>query len=1279
MIRRVSCPVLVCLMLVACGSESPSGEPADEDVALDAGPDAPEVAGDADQAGDVEPEVDTTPDVDPDVGPHPDEGPDVPDEPVDCAPPLALDAEGTYVLPYGVVALFPSGGTGAYGFELEVDASGAMVHGVLGSYLAGGITGVDDVVTVTDEGCLGSASLTLHVTPHLVLQPTVVTLAPGGTFTFDIMGGSGFVGCLAASNASGATVTADGSYEAGPSAGTDVVLCTDAETSESRQATVKVVEGATILPAPARIAIPMGSLYEPHIEGGSGYYGYTVDGDAVSWSDGALHAETPGRATVTVTDLYLGDQATLLVDAVEALDVETIRAGDSSYHGVIVAPGDIDGDGLPDALLGLYEANISAFNSGAVYVYRGVEGGFDPEPARVISGTTRRDMLGRSLVAADFTGDGLVDLAVGADGYDPGMVDGGAVFIYHGQPGAFFDAAPAQVLPSLFPYDHAGYGVSACDYNDDGWMDLAVGVLYGENRDLEQQPTNQGAVYLFLGADTGFGPKPDQVIYGMLPGDDGIWTDAPDIRFGFALASGDTDGDGVCDLVATSRRYGAGPGRINDGAVFVFRGRPADDAQVGGVWTPPSRAWAADEAGNVSTQLGRNVAVGDLNGDGMAEIAASQPYHNNPAFAGANHGALRVFAGVPWSPSPDPTPLQSVTTADWTVLGNSSWDNYGWNTNISDVDGDAIGDLLVTSLADEVDGQPGGTGTVDLYAGVEGALPDGTPTWVRWGLATGDYFGVAVAGVGDLDDDGLAELLVLAGQDSTIGLDVGRPYMAHLDGITPHDPLGLPGEASGSRVATTVGLAGDLDGDGYPEVVVASPDVDVEGFDINVGVATIHAGSAEGFSAEPTVVLQQFTGHSRGDRFAEAAAGAGDFDGDGYPDLAVVSRYDDSPGSFGAGFSHDGTCVGSRSNPGAVYIFRGQAGAMPDGEPDFIWYGSQNGQAMRVLAADLDINGDGLSDFVAGDLAWDRQGATNAGGFGVVFGRPADGAGLLQVICEADFVFVGLFLNDYLAQSMAAVGDLNGDGCDEFAVGARAEDLGLSNQGTVRVFFGWGGAGCPTEPTYVLLQSQFQGAQAGYALAGGLDATGDGVPDILVGGPRSSVDGATTGSAWLLSGAAIAALSAQPVTDGQVATTIHPFIPLDTQAGTWRIDGEADDAWFGLGVALVPNMSAPGRAGLAIGAPYGKQSGVLSAGGVQVFRFEDDPAQPSFGIDPLPVASMGGETDRTGGRMGAFLAAGLAGDDPILVTGGWESSALGLDEGAAYVMNLGDQGAAPDP
>ena len=116
---------------------------------------------------------------------------------------------------------------------------------------------------------------------------------------------------------------------------------------------------------------------------------------------------------------------------------------------------------------------------------------------------------------------------------------------------------------------------------------------------------------------------------------------------------------------------------------------------------------------------------------------------------------------------------------------------------------------------------------------------------------------------------------------------------------------------------------------------------------------------------------------------------------------------------------------------------------------------------------------------------------------------------------------------------------------------------------------------------------------------------------------------------------------------------------LRSQQGAWR---------------LVPELSGEGRAGLAVGGPFGDAAGVVRSGNVKLFRFIADPQSTHHGLDPEPLAIIGGETDRPGSQFGLTLHAGTTDGHAFLIIGAHESSALGLDQGAAYLVNLSGLG-----
>jgi hypothetical protein len=237
---------------------------------------------------------------------------------------------------------------------------------------------------------------------------------------------------------------------------------------------------------------------------------------------------------------------------------------------------------------------------------------------------------------------------------------------------------------------------------------------------------------------------------------------------------------------------------------------------------------------------------------------------------------------------------------------------------------------------------------------------------------------------------------------------------------------------------------------------------------------------------------------------------------------------------------------------------------------------------------------------------------------------------------------------------------LDGDGCDEAAFGAQSDDLGgLNNRGIVRILWGWGGLGCPSEAQITPMGTPQPNARVGAALDGGLDVDGDGLPDLAVGAwdweEQVLVD---TGGAWVVPGSWIATLPRWPA-DSEPGD-VQPLVPAD---GTnWHVAGDADEEEFGIAVVLVPELSPGGRAGLAVGSWHGSISGEFDSGGVRLHRFVDG------GLEKAPYAILGGES--AGSWLGRRLGAGVEGDGPVVAVGAERGDGVELDSGAVYVIDL---------
>lgn len=1177
---------------------------------------------------------------------------------VACDPPLTITPAAPWTPARALITFVAAGGTGAYRFALAVDASGASLNPTTGAYLSGATAGVTDEVRLTDLGCAGDATAAVSVALPLAIVPAAAEVAPTtGQVTFTVVGGSGEVAFSLAADATGAALDPDGAYVAGAAPGDDRVRVVDLATGESAEAVVHVVAGARLRLSPERLFIPVGERYALALVGGSGHAAVALaapSGGAeppVGFADGWFIAHAPGVAPVTLTDLHTGQTATTTVTAVASVAPPSLAAGDSNWQSHALAPGDLDGDGFDDVIVTVMEADLDAWDSGGVFIYAGTAAGLAPSPVRAISGPDRADRLGRAVAVGDLDGDGLLDLVVGAPDSDLGGTNSGAAFLYPGVPGGFFADEPTRTFVGRFASDAHATSLAICDFNGDGWLDLALGARLGEDRGQSPVASNSGGVHVHLGGPSGLSPQPDQSLWGQLPDGAGGWRHVADMQLGWALVAADLDGDDRCDLAATGLQYASSAGRSQDGAVLVFRGRGPDSLSPGGLSELPVLAFVGDEADAPQSRLGWALAAGDLDGDGLADLAIGQPYYN--AGATSNNGSVRVVRGGALPSSPAAATL-GPDDADWAYYAGYAQTNdyFGWSVAIADTDGAPPRDLLVGNIADEVQGGPANTGTVHVLAGVMGAFPELTPTRVVGGDTGGQRFGVAAAAIADRDDDGDAELVVRAAYDNADGPRAGRTWLAASGG--DRVALETPLQPAGGDLGAAVALLPDLDGDGLPELAVGGPRVQASPVTgrIRAGAVALHRGVEGGFAPEAAQVLDGFSGHSTDDRFGAELALVDDFDGDGAPELAVVALLEDTGGA----------CSPARNNGGAVYLFRAPGPGL-DPAPAVVYHGDQAGQNLhRVTSADLD--GDGLADLIVTSRLWDGPDAAglgrNVGGGAVIFGRALPASGPPLVLCEADWTFLGHTRDAQLGSAVAGLGDVDGDGCEDVAIGARLDRAPAGGSGSVRVLFGWGPACASVVPRVVLLTAFVANSQVGSSLWGGVDVDGDGISDLAVGGEQYRDGVNAVGAAWLVPGSYLASLSASaaPWEDGAAP----PTFALGPSGGErlLRVEGRLAGELFGAAVALVPAASAGGYGALAVGRPLSDLAGVTGAGAVSVYGWTE------AGLDPRPVAGMGGETGRPGSEPGRALAAGRFGARAVVAVGAPRASAVGLDDGGAY-------------
>ncbi|MCP3977958.1 MAG: hypothetical protein GY716_01325 [bacterium] len=431
---------------------------------------------------------------------------------------------------------------------------------------------------------------------------------------------------------------------------------------------------------------------------------------------------------------------------------------------------------------------------------------------------------------------------------------------------------------------------------------------------------------------------------------------------------------------------------------------------------------------------------------------------------------------------------------------------------LGDADGDGVEEFVVGARRDTVSGI--------LQAGravvLSGATRAELHTLTHPAPAAGDNFARSVAGIDDVNGDGIRDILVGAPLDDAGGIvDSGSAHVfsgSAADDFEPIHALVDPAAGPGDELGYSVAALGDVDDDGVGDIVVGARNDDGR------GSALVFSGAGGGFIRKLTDPAGQV-----GDLFGYAVTGSGDLDGDDVPDVLIGAYAADSAVAPGAGE----VTAFSGADGGAIRTFADPAGTGGD-------------EFGRGLASIADLDGDGVDDLLAG-----APGAS-AGGEVLLFSG-ADAA-LLDRATDPEGE-----AGDSLGYRVAALGDMDADGVADFVAGAFTDDAtGSVNSGSATVF-----SGATRLPIRKLIDPDgATGDVLGAGLAGIGDLDADGTQELVIGAYLTDRPGKlNSGAALLFWGAAVEDLDGDgfgdrcdPDIDGDGAANEDDCAPLDNLA-----------------------------------------------------------------------------------------------------------------------------------
>ena len=383
-------------------------------------------------------------------------------------------------------------------------------------------------------------------------------------------------------------------------------------------------------------------------------------------------------------------------------------------------------------------------------------------------------------------------------------------------------------------------------------------------------------------------------------------------QFGSSVSgAGDVNGDGFADLIV-------GAPNVNRNNTFAGSARVFSGVDGSILYT--------FDGDSIDASFGVSVSgAGDVNGDGFDDVIVGADQDDNN---GVLSGSAQVFSGVDGS-------------VLYTFDGDSPVDSFGGSvSSAGDVNGDGFSDLIVGSWSAENNGL--NSGFARMYSGVDGSV-----LYTLDGDTPGERSGWSVSGAGDVNGDGVDDLIAGANDG-----DINGPFSGSArvySGVDGSVLLNLDSESTANLFDISVSGAGDVNGDGVADLIVGEPR------DVN------SRGSARVFSGSDGSLLYTLVGNTNNEQFGTSVSDLGDVNGDGFADLIVGEPFDRDNGAI----------------RGIVRVFSGA-----DGSVLFTFVGdSLFDQFGCSVSSAGDVNGDGAPDFIVGA----SSGGANDGGYAKVF------------------------------------------------------------------------------------------------------------------------------------------------------------------------------------------------------------------------------------------------------------------------------------------------------
>ena len=970
------------------------------------------------------------------------------------------------------------------------------------------------------------------------------------------------------------------------------------------------------------------------------------------------------------------DVATYIDDSSNGFRVTNIESDDAWDDKTVSAAGDVNGDGYDDVIIGSRTANSL---DGISYVVFGASGGFsassidtsalDGNNGFIIYGKGGDNgQAGKSVSAAgDLDGDGYGDLIIGA----PKQDEQGASYVVFGRDSFTASGVDLAALDDTIGFtiygievddddeDESGYSVSSAgDFDGDGYDDLIISAYRAD-----PNGSSSGQSYLVFGG----GHLGSDIYLSSLDGSNGFILNGvtEDDNSGNSVSSaGDINGDGYDDLIIGAS---AAPKDNRIGETYVIFGGPRLTDNFPHTITSGGTG-RVTEGGVIA-----NIALGDLGVEDpefKIDTDFTWTVESGPAYGAASVGS---DGGWMYTLDDDLDAVQS--------LGNYDTLKDSFTVSAADSDYNAVTTVTITIIGTD---NPNEDPRVLPYeSSYDLASLNGLNGFTLNGFGYYSYSGFSVSNAGDINHDGIDDIIIGAHWAEPNGIDrVGETYvvfgnsdgfdatieLTSLDGTQGFIIQGL-GEKD--QFGFSVANAGDVNGDGCDDIIIGSPHYDTDIIETYVifgkdGLSSIDLNNLDGSNG---FVIDGGTLRSE----EISVSSAGKINDDNFDDLIIGLEDGESFVVFGGD-----SFTASGINLSAL-----------DGSTNGFKLTGIDGDDLLAVSTAGDINSDGCDDIIIGSYGASSDDGVTYVVFGDDGGFGAAGFNVSSLDGTNGFIINGNSDEDgEFGRSVAAAGDLNGDGWDDIIIGA---DEALNKQGddsgAAYVLFGKS-EGVAFDSVINLssldgsngfvINGIEGGDDAGISVSGIGDFDDDGYNDLLIGAYKADPNKDKAGQSYLIFG----------------GTHFGAYINLSALDGTngFKINGIDVDDRSGYSVSGAGDVNADGYADLLIGANRADPNSTQSGETYVIFggpRNSSNLPHSLFAVEaPKDVINLDNSSKKASGTLGVIDAEGkLEADftwavtaDPTygtvsVVNGDWTFT---LNTTLDAVKNLGDGSALTD-